>query len=58
MGPLAGLAPLLHGGVAGAIAESLIVLAIGAVFLAVWIRERRAGRASDGPARLRDGNEG
>jgi hypothetical protein len=54
--PLAGLI-VAHGGVAGAVAESLIVVAIGAVFLAVWIRERRAGRASEGPARLRDEDE-
>ena len=57
MGPLAGLAPLAHGGVAGAIAESLIVLAIGAVFFAVWIRERRTDRPSEGPARLRGEDE-
>jgi hypothetical protein len=46
-----------HGGVAGAIAESLVVVAISGVFLAVWIRERRAGRAHEGPARLRDEDE-
>jgi hypothetical protein len=58
MGPLAGLAPpVAHGGVVGAIAESLVVLAIVAVFLAVWLRERKAGRALDGPARLRDEDE-
>ena len=57
MGPFAGLAPLAHGGVAGAIAESLIVLAIGAVFFAVWIRERRTDRPSEGPARLRGEDE-
>lgn len=57
MAPLAGLGLLAHGGVAGAIAESLVAIAIGAVLIAVWIRERRAGRASDGPARLRDDEE-
>jgi competence protein ComGC len=31
-----------HGGVAGAIVESLIVLAVVSVLLAVWLRERRA----------------
>jgi hypothetical protein len=46
-----------HGGVAGLIAESLVVVAISSVFLAVWIRERRAGRAAEGPARLRDEDE-
>jgi hypothetical protein len=55
--PLAGLGLLAHGGVAGAIAESLVAIAISAVLIAVWIRERRAGRASDGPARLRGDEE-
>jgi hypothetical protein len=31
-----------HGGVGGAIVESLLVLGIAAVFVAVWLRERRA----------------
>jgi hypothetical protein len=34
-----------HGGVGGAIAEALLVVTIGAVFFAVWLRERRAGRS-------------
>jgi uncharacterized membrane-anchored protein len=48
-----------HGGVAGAIVESLIVLAVVAVLVAVWVRERRAARerVGDGPARLRDDDE-
>src|ERR671918_1103985 len=54
---LGALGPVAHGGVAGAIAESLIVIAISAVLVAVWVRERRAGRASEGPARLRDDEE-
>jgi hypothetical protein len=54
---LTGLTLVGHGGVAGAIAESLVVVAIGGVFLAVWIRERRAGRAHEGPAHLRDDDE-
>jgi hypothetical protein len=36
---LAGL--VAHGGVAGAVVESLLVLTILALFLAVWLRERR-----------------
>ena len=34
-----------HGGVGGAIVESLLVLTILAIFLAVWLRERRANRS-------------
>jgi len=33
-----------HGGIGGAIVEALLVVSILAVFLAVWLRERRAGR--------------
>jgi hypothetical protein len=57
MGALAGL--VAHGGVAGAVVESLIVLAVVAVLVAVWLRERRAARerAGEGPARLRDDDE-
>jgi hypothetical protein len=55
VGPLAWL--ILHGGVAGAVAESLVVIAIVSVFVAVFVRERRTGRASEGPARLRDEDE-
>jgi hypothetical protein len=53
---LAGLGLVAHGGVAGAIAESLVVVAIASVFGAVWIRERRARKehGHDGPAVLRD----
>ena len=54
MAAVAGIAPLAHGGLAGAIAESLIAIAIAGVLVAVWIRERRGGKASDGPAALRD----
>ena len=35
---------IAHGGVPGAIAESLIALAIGGVLVAIWLRERRASR--------------
>jgi hypothetical protein len=36
-----------HGGVGGAIVEALLFVAILALFLAVWLRERRARRADD-----------
>ena len=58
MAALPGLAPLAHGGLVGAVVESLFVVTVGAVFLAVWLRERRAGRSSGGPARLRDDEDG
>jgi hypothetical protein len=47
---------IAHGGVVGAIVELLLVLTVAAILIAVWLRERRAGRdqARDGPARLRD----
>jgi hypothetical protein len=35
---------IAHGGLAGAIAESLIAVSVAAVLLAVWIRERRVSR--------------
>jgi len=38
---LAGL--VAHGGVAGAIVELLLVVGLLAVFLAVYLRERRSG---------------
>ncbi len=45
-----------HGGVYGAVGETLIAVAIAAFFLAVWLRERR--RTSDrAPAELRDDEE-
>ena len=54
MAPFAGI--VAHGGLAGAIVESLLFLTVAAVLIAVWFRERRAGgdRPHDGPARLRD----
>jgi hypothetical protein len=33
---------IAHGGVGGAIVEALLVLSIGAIFLAIWLRERRS----------------
>ena len=48
MAALAGVAALVaHGGVGGAIVESLLVVTIAAVFLAVYLRERRSGRSRD-----------
>jgi len=54
--PLAGLALVAHGGVAGAIVESTIVVAVTSVFVAVWFRERRVRRehGHGGHAVLRD----
>jgi hypothetical protein len=43
--PLQGL--VAHGGTGGAIVEVLIVVSIAAIFLAVWLRERRAGRSDN-----------
>jgi hypothetical protein len=56
---LAGLGLVAHGGVGGAIVESLVVVAIASVFVAVWVRERRARRehGHGGPAVLRDHDE-
>jgi hypothetical protein len=45
LAPFQGL--IAHGGTGGAIAEVLLVVSIAAIFFAVWLRERRAGR-SDG----------
>lgn len=46
---------MAHGGTAGAVVESLVVLAVVSVFVAVWLRERRAQRESpEEPERLSD----
>ena len=42
-----------HGGLAGALVESLVVLTVVSVLVAVWLRERRSGH-EEGPARFRD----
>jgi chorismate synthase len=56
VGPLAGV--IAHGGAVGAIVEGLIVVAVSSVLIAVWLRERKAGRErAAGPARLRDDDE-
>jgi hypothetical protein len=34
--------PLLHGGIPGLLAELAIAVAVGAFFVAVWLRERHA----------------
>jgi hypothetical protein len=45
-----------HGGTAGAIVEATVGLAVVALFVAVWLRERRRGAARDAEeGRLRDG---
>jgi hypothetical protein len=33
---------LAHGGVGGAIVETMLVVTVAAVFIAIWLRERRA----------------
>jgi ABC-type uncharacterized transport system permease subunit len=33
---------LAHGGLGGAIVETMIVLTVAAVFVAIWLRERRS----------------
>jgi hypothetical protein len=38
---------IAHGGVGGLIVEGLLTLTVVAVFAAVWLRERRAGRSRD-----------
>jgi hypothetical protein len=43
--PFQGL--VAHGGTGGAIGEALLVVTIAAIFFAVWLRERRAGRSDD-----------
>jgi hypothetical protein len=40
-----------HGGAAGLVIEGLLAATVIAIFAAVWLRERRAGRSreDDGP---------
>ena len=38
---------LAHGGVGGAIVETLLALSVAGIFLAVYLRERRAGRSRE-----------
>ncbi len=51
MAALAGLTA--HGGLAGAVVESLVILMVVAILIAIWLRERRSGD-EDRSARLRD----
>jgi hypothetical protein len=49
---------IAHGGTPGAIVEGSLVVLVTGVFVAVWLRERRArAERGDGPAELRDGEE-
>jgi hypothetical protein len=43
-----------HGGFAGAAVESLVVLAVVALLVAVWLRERRAPRRYEASESLSD----
>lgn len=45
-------AVVAHGGLAGAIAESAIALAVVGVFVVIWLRERSA-RRDDADSELR-----
>ena len=48
MAAVAGLRPFVaHGGVGGAIIETLLAVSIAGIFLAVYLRERRRGRPPD-----------
>lgn len=47
---------IAHGGLAGALVESLVFVTVAAILIAVWLRGRQAGE-SEGPARLRDEDE-
>ncbi|HXG75655.1 MAG TPA: hypothetical protein VNJ53_03705 [Gaiellaceae bacterium] len=53
MAALAGLI-VAHGGLAGALVEASLAVAVVGFLVAVWLRERRRGRRRRGPARLRD----
>ena len=45
--PQLSLGLLAHGGVGGAIVEALLVLTVAAVFVAIWLRERRSRSQDD-----------
>jgi hypothetical protein len=42
-------AVLAHGGIPGAIAESVIALSVVALFVGIWLRERSARKADEEP---------
>jgi hypothetical protein len=44
---LAGVALVAHGGVGGAVVESLLVVGVAVFFVAIWLRERRADREDE-----------
>lgn len=37
-----------HGGTGGAVVETLLAIGVAAIFVAVWLRERRARRRDEG----------
>jgi hypothetical protein len=53
---LAGLI-IAHGGVTGAVVEALIALAIVAVLVAVWLRERQVSHAAHEESECLTGDE-
>ena len=38
---------LAHGGVGGAVVEAMLVIGVAAVFIAIWLRERRSRSHDD-----------
>ncbi len=49
------VALIAHGGTAGAIVEASLLVVVSGVFVAVWLRERRAREeGGDGPSALRE----
>ena len=40
---------IAHGGTGGAVVEGMLAISVAAIFLAVWLRERRARRSRDEP---------
>jgi hypothetical protein len=49
---------IAHGGLAGALVEGLVAVAVAGILVAVWLRERRRGDVEDGGAGLREDDEG
>ena len=44
---------IAHGGLYGLIAEALLAVSVAALFVWIWIRERRRARV-EGPAEMRE----